>query len=155
MPVAESSNTPLRQAIMIGLGVAATIGVVVYLLNSISSAGNNTVQLDANSAVINLGDAFEQAEQITEFGPSLWPLNAGRTTIYLSHVGDTPGTGWYAFSHISPEDQECVITPTKDYTQFEDECTSTTYSLKGEGLEQFAVTVNQNNQIEVDLETLS
>ena len=154
MPVEEKTSSPFRQALMIGLGLIATLGVVIYAMNSFSSNGENTVQLEIAATAYELGTAKDLAEQVKKTGPSAFnDLAGGSITYFISHIGEDPEKNWYAFSATSNNDSKCLIEYVKEKNNFKETCSDQTYELTGEGLKQFLIEVNANGNLQVDLAT--
>jgi hypothetical protein len=136
----------------------ALVGVIVLVLG----LGLTTWALrDRNSTDLQLGDQTFQggsteslAAEIAERGPIFYGDVSGRKDrdMILQHLGDDPDEGWYAFL-AAPLDKarDCTWMWQPDEELFRARCDdSLTAPADGEGLPQFAVTVD-DGEIEVDL----
>jgi hypothetical protein len=110
---------------------------------------------------IKLGtDTFDElvaeraAPKIAADGPLLYQdlLVGGDRDIYVSHVGDDPERGWFAFlARADGSERRCTVVWDRARQLLVDPCTTTTYPPTGEGLVQFPVGVNIEGKVVVDL----
>ena len=148
MPV-EQGNKAGRQALMIGLGAIAAIGVVVYALQQITPDSNASVNLEIATTEVSLGSAADQLSQILENGPSLIPdLQGGDKNFFLTNSGTDWETGWFAINQSQPN---CELNLERGADQFT--CGDKTFAFDGQGLDQLAVRVD-GSQLIVDLGNL-
>ena len=151
MPVASGPRITLLRAVVysvisIGLGVGLVFAVV-------SLAGSDRVEVKLGDDDFNAGSAENLAEEIAERGPVPWaPLSRGRS-IWISHIGDDPEMGWYAFDVQSPGAVgDCVVDWDAERRLFVDTCDPTlVYSATGDGLAQFGVWINDDGDLIVDV----
>lgn len=154
MPV-NTDSKPGRQAVMIALGLIGSLGVLAFALDRISSGGSNSVTLEIGRDEILLANADDQAELVDEFGPSLFPdVTGGDGNFFLSHVGESSQTGWFAILQVQPteDNASCEIAYNAVTDSFVN-CDQEQFGLDGEGLEQFAVRV-ADGQLLVDIDAL-
>lgn len=110
---------------------------------------------------IKLGrDTFDElvatraAPKIAADGPLLYQdlLVGGDRDIYVSHVGDDPERGWFAFlARLEGSERRCTVVWDRSQAVMVDPCTQVTYPLTGEGLTQLPVGVNADGKVVVDL----
>lgn len=154
MPVAQSSRSPARQAVLIGLGVLCGLGALVFLVtrfDSLTAGGNDSVGL--GQPVFVVGAASEFALLVDANGPLFLPDGAqGDRDIWLHHLGEEPSEGWVAFA-VRPETapRECTVEWNGEDETFVDACDGTVYPADGEGLQQFAVSVDLQGDVTVNL----
>lgn len=158
MPVAQGGPPPLRQVVLIGLGVVMTLATILFIVTQSGQLlQDNDISLDLGDGIYRPGiPADELAEAIAEQGPFLLPdLAGGDSDIFLQHRGDDPGTGWVAIAaRPASAPRDCLVVWDPDTAHFVDSCEDTTYPADGAGLPTHPVTVDPDGNIEVDLDTL-
>ncbi|NNE73395.1 MAG: hypothetical protein HKN26_07015 [Acidimicrobiales bacterium] len=152
MPVAKGPTVNSRNAVIIGLlGIAAAVALLFGVVWAAQTSDKVVPQLGDD--VFNAGFIDRISGTIADDGPIAYPdpLNNGRT-IWLSHVGDDPATGWYAFDATVPgPDENCLADWQPDQGIFQNTCdTSEQFSPEGEGLTQITVEI-RDDQVLVDL----
>jgi hypothetical protein len=150
MPVARGSRWNARSVIVLGLTAVAVALLLGAMAMYLADNGNN-VRLGDNQ----FGDltASRTAERIAKDGPIQFPdVSGGSRVVNLSHVGDDPTTGWYAFDARSPgAARECILDWNRDREVFVDRCdAAATYPIDGAGLRQYPVFVNDAGKVIVD-----
>jgi hypothetical protein len=115
--------------------------------------GAGDVSFDLGDSIFRPGDARQLADDIEREGPFLLPDAAGGDTdIWLNHVGDDDGSGWWAFVARPPTSPRgCFVDWVADDMTFVDSCEGTVYPATGEGLPQLAVSVGAGGELSVDL----
>ncbi len=159
MPVAQGGRPPLRQVLMIGLGVVMTLGTILFIVTSTGNllGGQSSLQVESGDAVFNLGQAGERASDIAERGPQFLPdPTGGDREVWVYHVGDDETTGWHAF-RVRPlaSPRTCIAEWQAAATQFVDSCDGTVYPASGEGLPQVPVTVTAEGEVSIRLDTIA
>ncbi len=142
MPVAKGPKFDLRSALIFG-GVAVVAALVIgFFAIRLGQQSNTLVLGDNNFGQINV---FRMAESIDDDGPVLWPdIANGTRDIWLQHVGDEVGEGWFAFDARLPgSGRECNVTWSIATRTFTDPCTGETYPADGEGLPQINVFIDE------------
>lgn len=159
MPVAQGGPPPLRQVLMIGLGVVMTLGTILFIVTSTGNLLGNqsSLQIESGDPVFNLGEASERASDIAERGPQFLPdPSGGDRDLWVNHVGDDESSGWYAFgARPLSAPRTCVAEWKADARRFVDTCDGTVYPATGEGLPQFPVTVTTEGEVSIRLDTIA
>lgn len=150
MPVGKAANRREITALALALGgvlVAVALGALFLLL---SRSGDVEVRL--GSSTWQVGSATRLAANIAEDGPFLVSdVSGGHRDVFVSHVGDDPEQGWYAFAaRTGGSDRDCALSWDRDLERFTDPCGGGTYSPQGEGLEQYPVRVD-DGRVVVDI----
>ncbi len=150
MPVGKAANRREITALALALGgvlVAVALGAVFLLL---SRSGDVEVRL--GSSTWEVGSTTRLAANIAEDGPFLVSdVSGGHRDVFVSHVGDDPEQGWYAFAaRTGGSERECALSWDRDLERFTDPCGGGTYSPEGEGLEQYPVRVD-DGRVTVDI----
>jgi hypothetical protein len=133
-------------------GLVLGVGGLVFLLLAVLGLGRfnpTSSPLRPSDAEFDVGDAEARAEAIErDRTPLLFqdPAEFVRP-IWVNHIGDDPGTGWFAFAAA---DGDCEIEWDVDAQEFAD-CDGRRYPPDGEGLPQYQVRVEDGNVV-VDLE---
>ena len=108
--------------------------------------------------IFDVGDAEQRAERIrNDKAPLLFPsLNGVSRPIYVQHLGDNYLDDWFAIDARSPsEPEKCNLGWDSALQLFFDECDAdTTYPPSGEGLVRYAVMINEDESLRVDLNKL-
>ena len=151
MPVSSGPRiTPLRAVVYSVISIALGVGLVFAV---VPLAGSNRIEVKLGDDDFNAGGAEDLAAEISERGPVPWaPLSRGRS-IWINHIGDDPGKGWFAFDVQSPgADEDCVVDWDAAQRLFADTCDPTlVYSATGDGLTQFGVWVDDDGDLIVDV----
>lgn len=142
MPVAKGPSFDIRSAAIVG-GLAVLAAIVI---------GAIAVELGTRSNTLVLGDesftsinAANMAEEIAENGPILWPdVASGNRDIWLQHLGEDPGAGWFAFdARVPGSPRDCTVQWSVADQIFTDPCTQTAYPAEGEGLPAIPVYIDE------------
>jgi len=136
------------------LGVVLILVVFVVAVPSLSESGKVEVKLGSDT--YSPGSAEAKAETIAQDGPILLPDISGRNQrdIYLQHLGDDPSTGWYAFdARRTGQSRSCSLEWRSERQQFEDPCDGAVVSADGAGLIAYQVTVDDDGNLVIDLNT--
>lgn len=151
MPVSPGPRiTPFRAALYSLISIALGVGLVFAV---VSLAGSDRIEVKLGDDDFNAGDAVALADEIAERGPVPWaPLSRNRS-IWINHIGDDPVTGWFAFDVQSPgASNDCVVDWDPEQRLFADNCDATlVYPATGDGLTQFAVWVDDDGNLIVDV----
>jgi len=146
MPVAKGPTFDLRSAAIFG-GLAVLAAVVIGFVAITLGMRSNTLVLGST----DFGDinANRMAESILDGGPILFSdIASGSRDIWLQHLGDTPGEGWFAFDTRLPgEERECAAQWMPADRIFVNPCNGTTYPDSGEGLPQIPVFIDETTLI--------
>ena len=156
MPVAQGGPPPLRQVVLVGLGVVMTLGTVLFMITQSGQLldGDNEIDFDIGDGIYRSGIAAEDlAPAIAEQGPFLLPdLAGGDTDIFLQHIGDEADEGWLAIAaRPAVASRDCLVTWVPEDETFVDSCDGTVYPPDGEGLSSYPVTIDGDGKLEVNL----
>ena len=156
MPIGEPTKLNLPRTIFF---VVISLGVGIALLFAvIKLAGDGDIQIKLGVDIFDVGDAEQRAERIrNDKAPLLFPsLNGVSRPIYVQHLGDDYLDDWFAIDARSPsEPEKCNLGWDSALQLFFDECDAdTTYPPSGEGLVRYAVTINEDESLRVDLNKL-
>ena len=158
MPVAKGGPPPARQAALVGLGAVLGVLAIVFLVTRFDSldGGGQTAEVELGQPVFSPGSAVDIAAAIGDSGPLLFPDAArGDRDVILQHLGDDPTEGWAAFAvRREGADRECFVEWQPDERVFVDSCDGTVYPDDGTGLEQYAVSVNPEGALTINLNPL-
>ena len=136
-----------RRATIIGIGgviVGVALIAVVLLANNV---GNDHSTTQSSRSKFSVGPPESAARTIADGGPLFFNDTAtGSRPIVVSHVGDDPTTGWFAFDAAAGE---CTISLNSDTKQLTD-CNGQTVSPDGAGKHQYPVTVTKDD-VTVDI----
>ena len=156
MPIDEPTKLNLPRTIFFVV-VSLGIGIGVHFA-VIKLAGDGDVQIKLGEDFFFVGDAEQRAERIRkDKAPLLFPsLNGVSRPIYVQHLGNDYLDNWFAIDARSPsEPEKCNLGWDSELQRFFDECdTDTTYPPSGEGLVRYAVTINEDESLRVDLNKL-
>jgi hypothetical protein len=168
MPVERRSGA--RQARAIGVAVAAValaVGLAWGLL-ALAGGGDGPVKLQLGDDRFNAGQASRLSEQIAQDGPVLFSDVSGRgqrRPMMVNHFGDDPQIRWVAFSAAAPgAEPGCFLSWSAASGVFEERavadgsgreqgerCRDVTFPPTGEGLEQYRWSVDEENNLVIDL----
>ena len=156
MPIDEPTKLNLPRTIFF---VVVSLGIGIGLLFAvIKLAGDGDVQIKLGEDFFFVGDAEQRAERIRkDKAPLLFPsLNGVARPIYVQHLGNDYLDNWFAIDARSPsEPEKCDLGWDSELQRFFDECDAdTTYPPSGEGLVRYAVTINEDESLRVDLNKL-
>ena len=113
--------------------------VVVLLANNLGSDSSTT---QSSRSKFLVGSPEATARSIAEDGPLFFNDTAtGSRPLVVSHIGEDPNTGWYAFDAASGS---CVISLNSDTKQLTD-CNGQPVSPDGAGKRQYPVTVTKDD----------
>ena len=137
---------------MAAAGLLLGIGGLVFFILAVTGSGRfdtGSSPLRPTDAEFNVGDAAARAAAIErDRTPLLFqdPADFVRP-IWVSHVGDDPEDGWYAFGAARGE---CAVEWDVEAQEFVD-CDGRRYPVDGDGLDRFEVRV-EDGEVIVDLE---
>jgi len=159
VPVAQGGPPPLRQMLMIGLGVVMTLGTILFIVTSTGNLLGNqsSLQIESGEPVFNIGPAEDRASDIARQGPQFLPdPTGGDREVWVYHAGDDETTGWHAF-RVRPlaSPRTCIAEWQAAATHFVDSCDGTVYPATGEGLPQVPVTVTTEGDVSIRLDTIA
>lgn len=141
MPVAKGPSFDLRSAAIFG-GVAVIAAIAIGIIAIQLGTQSNTLVLGST----DFGDLNVQslAGAIAQDGPVLFPdVASGTRDIWLQHIGDDLGSGWFAFDARQPgEPRECFATWTPADQTFVDTCDGTIFPENGDGLPPIPVFID-------------
>lgn len=146
MPVAKGPKFDLRSALLFG-GIAVLAAIVIgFFAVRLGQQSNTLVLGDPNFGQI---EAVRMSESIASDGPVLWPdIASGTRDIWLQHLGDEPGEGWFAFdARLAGVGRECNVTWSVADRTFTDPCTGTVFPEDGEGLPQIEVFIDETTLV--------
>ena len=141
MPVAKGPKFDARSALLFG-GIAVISAVVIgFFAIRLGEQSNTLVLGDQNFGNI---EAVRMSESIATDGPVLWgDIANGTRDIWLQHIGDEPGEGWFAFDARLPGDaRECNATWDIANRQFTNPCNGEDFGEYGDGLPQIPVFID-------------
>lgn len=157
-PVKQTKGRNPRSMVLavagIVLGIVLVLVVFVVAVPSLTESGKVEVKLGTDT--YSPGSAEAKAETIAKDGPILLPDVSGRNErdIYLQHIGDDPTTGWYAFdARRAGQSRSCSLEWQSEAQEFKDPCDGTVVSADGAGLIAYTVTVDDDGNLVVDLNT--
>lgn len=140
------------------LAATGVIGALLIVVLVVQLAQSGTVKNQLGDKVFDAGAAAGLAREVAtpgpdgRSGPILLPALVGHRDIYLQHQGSDPNTGWSALDAVVPgEGRTCQLDWVASAMQFRDPCTGHDYPADGTGLPRYAVTVNANHHVIVDL----
>ena len=167
MPVEQRSGSSQVTSIIIGivvvvLAVAATWGLLRL------ASGGGPANLRLGDDTFDAGQSKRLATQIEEEGPVLFSDVSGRgqrLPIWVNHFGDDPAQQWYVFTAVPPEAPEgCFLAwnagenlfdvrePNADDPRAPGKlCNEDTFSVTGEGLDQFPWSIDDDDNLVIDL----
>ncbi len=157
MPVKQGGPSPARQAVMVGLGALLGLLAVIFLVTQFDRlGGDDEAQIDLGDPIFTVAQADELAPVIADQGPLFLPDAArGDRDIYVQHTGTDATTGWAAFAVRPPgAERDCFAEWQAESRTFVDTCDQTVYPEDGEGLTQYAVSVNPEGELTVNLNPL-
>jgi hypothetical protein len=133
------------------LGALLVLVLVVFTVGRATESG--TVEVKLGSDTFNAGPAQERADSIRDGGPFLFSdVSGGQRDIFLQHAGPDPKVGWLAFDARRPgRERSCALRWDRDAAQFVDSCDGTVVAADGAGLTRYAVSVNEEGNVIVDL----
>ncbi len=149
MPVAKGPSFDLRSAAIFG-GVAVLAAVIIGLIALELGTRSNTLVLGST----NFGDVnvTRLSETISDGGPLLFPdIASGTRDIWVNHIGDSPGVGWFAFEARLPgESRDCSVEWIATDQNFVSACSGQVFPETGEGLPQIPVFIDGTDLV-IDL----
>jgi len=149
VPVAKGPSFDLRSAAIFG-GIAVLAAVVIGVIAiQLGSQSNTLVLGSTNFADLNVAS---MAASIADDGPLLFPdVASGTRDIWLQHIGDELGEGWFAFDARLPgQSRECFAEWNPSDRTFVDTCNGTVFPETGEGLPPISVFIDGRELI-IDL----
>lgn len=157
MPVAQGGLAPARQALVIGAAALLGVLAVVFLVTRLDSlTGGEAEAVPVGGSLFPVAQADELAEAIAAQGPLLLQDAAsGDQDVWVHHLGDDPESGWVAFAARNDDaPRECFANWNPEDQTFVDTCTDEVFPENGEGLEQFAVSVDPDGALTINLNGL-
>lgn len=141
---------------MVGLGALLGLVAVVFLVTQFDQLGTDGDTVDLGDPIFTVAKADELAPAIAEQGPLLLPDAAqGNRDIYVQHIGTDSAKGWSAFAVRAPgADRTCFVEWMADSRTFVDNCDQTVYPEDGEGLTQYAASINPEGELTINLNPL-
>jgi hypothetical protein len=142
---------------MVGLGAVLGLLAVIFLVTQFDQLGSGeSSEVQLGDPVFTVGSAEEIAPVIAEQGPLFLPDAArGDRDIYVQHLGDDWARGWSAFAVRPPDaERECFVEWKADDGNFVDTCDQTVYPANGDGLTQYAVSVDPEGGLTINLNPL-
>ncbi|HZM31809.1 MAG TPA: hypothetical protein VFB77_15030 [Acidimicrobiales bacterium] len=157
-PVAQSRGHAGRalavSAVAVGVLIAVAAGIAML-------ASRGEVDVKLGDEVFSGQDVDRLAAEIEDRGPILYADTAGGSRdIVVTHLGDDPQSGWYAFAARPPGvSRECTVQsrdrdgplrllgPDREVTG---ECDGREFPPDGEGLPQYPATV-RDGKLDIDL----
>lgn len=153
MPVARGPQINTRSALVVGVtGVLVAVLLVAFVLWLAGPGGKVEIRLGDRD--FDAGRAERMATQIAEGGPLLFSdVAGGSDDIIVSHIGDDPATGWFAFDARRADDpRDCFFTWSPDEGVLVDSCDPTdTVGPDGDDLLHHPVTVDDEGRVHVDV----
>ncbi len=155
-------------AIAIGVVTVLVAVLAAWGLLSLASGGDGPVKIQLGDEDFDAGQAERIATQIAEEGPVLYSDVSGRgqsRPIWVNHAGDDAKQQWFVFSAIAPDAEPgCFLAWNAALNLFDERrpdpedpqalgelCRDVTYSVTGEGLEQFVWTVDAEDNLIITL----
>lgn len=164
MPVESRSGTKqVTSVIFAVIAVLVAIGIAWGLL-VLASGGDGPVRIQLGDDDFNAGNAVRLSKQIAQEGPVLFSDVSGRgqnRPIYINHFGDDAEQRWVAFPALLADGEPgCFLSWNQERELFEERkvpdgggpeagelCSDRTVPPNGEGLEQFAWTIEDERLI--------
>lgn len=141
VPVAKGPSFDLRSAAIFG-GVAVIAAIVIGVVAIELGTRSNTLVLGST----DFGDINVNriSEEIAQDGPVLFgDIASGSRDIWLNHIGDDLGEGWFAFDTRLPgEERECFANWNPSDRTFVNTCTGAVFPENGDGLPQIPVFID-------------
>lgn len=155
MPIERRSSR--TQTTTLVISVVALVAVVLLAVLVVRAAtGDGQVALNLGDDTFDAGRTVDRAAAIAADGPILFSDVSGRgqvRPIFLSHVGDDPAAGWWAFD-ARPEGAPagCFLEWDRASGTFRghDGCDPRTFPPDGAGLRRYLVTVSADDELTVD-----
>lgn len=122
--------------------MALAVGVIL-LMGWLARTG--VISPNQSEGALRVGNPKQIADAIDEGGPLVFPdpLGGDRQRI-LQHLGDDPGTGWYAFdARRSDARSECFLEWKREARVFVDSCDGEIVEADGAGLPQYEVRIRE------------
>jgi len=155
VPVSETKMHPRTLMLLAAsFAIVAIVGVVLFVIALPSLNESGRVEIPTKALQFQAGDAKDRAVSIAADGPFLFSdVAGGERDIFLQHLGDDPLAGWLAFDARFPgTDRNCTLRWDRDRHLFTDPCQSgVTVTANGAGLPSYPTSVNDNDQVVVEL----
>jgi len=157
-PVAQSRGHAGRalavSAVAVGVLIAVAAGIAIL-------ASRGEVDVKLGDEVFSGQDVDRLAAEIEDRGPILYADTAGGSRdIVVTHLGDDPQSGWYAFAArpagvprectVQSRDREGPFRLLGPDAQVTAECDGREFPPDGEGLPPYPVTV-RDGKLDIDL----
>jgi hypothetical protein len=131
------------------LGVLTAVLLIVFVLR-LSQSSQTKVQLGSDT--FTAGKVAQLQPQIAKDGPVLFQgLRGPGGDLYVQHLGTDPVHGWLAFAADAPAPApaQCVLIWQRPQHRLA--CNGVSFPANGQGLDQFAVTLDAKGKVIVDL----
>jgi hypothetical protein len=168
MPVEQRSGSSQVTSIIIGVVVVVLAVAATWGLLRLAGGDDSPVKVRLGDDTFDAGQATRLATQVAEEGPVLFSDVSGRgqlRPIWVNHFGDDPEQQWSVFTAVPPGAPEgCFLAWNSAENLFdvrtpdpEDPkapgapCNDDTYSVTGEGLEQFPWRIDEDGNLVIDL----
>ena len=136
------------------LGIVLVLVIFVFAVPTLTESGKVEVKLGSTPTAP--ARPRPRPRPSPQDGPLLLPDVSGRNErdIYLQHIGDDPATGWYAFDARRPgQPRDCSLEWQSEAQEFVDPCDGTVVPADGAGLIAYQVTVTEDGNLVIDLNT--
>jgi hypothetical protein len=149
VPVARSDP---RRATVIGI-VGVIVGTLLIVLVLVAgNLGDDSGKTLNSTSRFNVGPAKDMASTIErDQTPLIFqdPVEF-QQPIIVNHLGDTPESGWTAFSAVAEGTSDCSLTWHKESQDFTD-CKGNRIGADGGAQHHYPTTVNSDGDVIVDL----
>jgi hypothetical protein len=136
------------------IGILAVVFAVLVIVFVLRLARQPGAKVNLGTQEFSVGRADKIAAAIQgRHAPLLFQaLRAGAPDIYLQHLGPDANHGWLAFAAIAPgQPRHCQLRWVTAQRVFDDPCGGRTYGAEGDGLSQYAVRVDAQRTVIVNL----
>jgi hypothetical protein len=131
------------------LAVLAAILLLIFVLRLSHESG---AKVQAGSQEFSLGRADFFAPEIVTNGPLIFPPLRGSITLYVQHLGANDDHGWLAFdAHDPGQPATCYVKWRPATHDFLDPCDHVAFPADGEGLDQYAASVDSSGDVIINL----
>lgn len=168
MPVEQRSRSSQVTSILIAMAVVVVAVGATWGLLRLAGGGDGPLRVNMGDETFDAGQSKRLATQIAEDGPVLYSDVSGRgqrRPIWVNHFGEDPATQWYVFTAIPPGAPEgCFLAWNAEDNLFDvrrpdpedllapgDLCDDQTFSVTGDGLEQFPWRIDDEDNLIIDL----
>jgi len=157
MPIAQSSKTPARQAILVGLGATMGLLSILFLVTQadrLTGQGSTNLDLEVADGLFHPGNIERLSADIEANGPLFFSdLSGGDRDILLQHLGPSPKEGWFAIgARADDATRDCFVEWTPSSDAFVDNCDATHYPADGAGLPSYLLQIDAAGDLAIDLD---